>query len=390
MRLALSTVRRTVADAFGLDGRDLECPQLTTAMTRALRVPGATPERLAEIMTSRTARGPREIVSARDPMAVMVWAAGDLAVRTFQKAANERAAGDGEPATAAASRRRLALLDVAIARQREARLALMEVENPAHIVVLVGVRPDHPAACVPWRRAAAAITDYRDAAGIFDRQRAEPDPLVQALGPRREGPALAAMHDEARTVVAEARADILLAEIARHVPTLGPRPGVDVEALAQRSLRDLHGELARLRELEAERDVLGEQFRPKATARYAAPDPESARMRATSQAINVRSRRQRVAVVTEPPEWVRRDVASRAAAQVPTPEFGRHLAVAYGSVALHADRSGQRIDVDRLEDLLGSRPVEPELLPSWEAAQEALAMIARPERAITVDLDLGS
>jgi hypothetical protein len=42
-----------------------------------------------------------------------------------------------------------------------------------------------------------------------------------------------------------------------------------------------------------------------------------------------------------------------------------------------------------LKRVLGSPPVAPELMRSWEAAQKALAMVVRPEHVVAAELDLG-
>lgn len=168
---ALRRVRVALADTYGLAPDALECRPLDDAMTRALAVPGATVERLIELVHSRQRPGTRELLTARDPVAVMVWAAGTYATGVLEAEARLRAEGDDRRPEVrrqeAEDQARLALLDAALVRQRAGRLALAETERHGPVAELLGPPPTHVAGLRAWRGAAAAVVDYRDAAGLF-------------------------------------------------------------------------------------------------------------------------------------------------------------------------------------------------------------------------------
>ncbi|MBW3613925.1 MAG: relaxase domain-containing protein [Actinobacteria bacterium] len=244
-------VRTRLHAAYGLALESLECRQLDDAMTRALAVPGATPERLAELMVGRGHDETRELGSAEDPMAVLVWAAGEYAVEVLTQEHAENAfaadAAANEDGRTTAVEHRLGVVDATLARQRQARLALVETEPGGFVSCILGSAPAQPAGLRAWRRGAAAILDYRDAAGLFDRDGRHPDPWLRALGPDPQDPRLADHRRQVTQVVVECRTAILLAEVMRFVPCLGQhRPQPDLAALAERRLPDLDAELARV------------------------------------------------------------------------------------------------------------------------------------------------
>src|SRR5436305_673366 len=82
----------------------------------------------------------------------------------------------------------------AIARQRDARVAYAEHDSSGSIANLLGPIPAAPAGAVAWRRAAAAIVDYRDQAGLFDRGSHDPDPWARVLGQQPADKAQLAHH----------------------------------------------------------------------------------------------------------------------------------------------------------------------------------------------------
>lgn len=90
-------VRSQLHAAYGLSLEALECRQLDNAIDAALAVPGTTPERLAKLMLTRGASVTRELASAEDPVAVLVWAAGDYAAEALAREAAVRAANDDRP-----------------------------------------------------------------------------------------------------------------------------------------------------------------------------------------------------------------------------------------------------------------------------------------------------
>jgi len=300
---------------------------------------------------------------------------------------------------------RLARLDSAMARQRQLRLARLEATGDGPIPGLLGPAPAHPAGLRPWRRAASALLDYRDAAGLFDTDREEANPWTRALGAPPKEPALATHYDAVRTIVADSRAAILCADIARHLPAVPARPGAAVAALAERPLVELDAVLIELRRRleehtrregiaraargESERaavalarartdleqlDAAGQARRwrgsrppdsvrleaahrelDRAEADVAAtaervreaetsavvPVPTSGELRQVMQAIAVREARLRRKILTDPPEWVQRDIAARTAPDPtdPAPDPAR-LAAAYGDAAVATERRG--------------------------------------------------
>lgn len=340
---SLRRVRSALADAYNLPLEELECPQLRSAMTAALRVPGATPERLAELMVGRAEDGLRELDSARDPVAVLVWAARRHALPVLAAEANSRDAADTHPPEArlveAEARTRLRHLDSAVARQRESRLAALEAAADHPVVDLLGPAPRHPAGLRPWRRAAAVILDYRDAAGLFDANPAGSDPWMRALGARPVEPLLAAHHAQVETNVTGCRAEILLADVCRQRSPLPPRPALAVARLAERPLADLDAALAAA---------------PQGTA------PEE--VANLAKAIAAREARLRADVLSQPPEWLLADIAARAArsADPAMPEPAR-LAAAYSDAAIQAERSGEpaaSLLPQVLERQLGNGPAD--------------------------------
>src|SRR5581483_11980047 len=231
---SLRQIRTVLAETYGLPLEQLECAQLRSALTRTMRVPGATPDRVAQLLISRSAPDRRELTSGRDPIAVLVWAATHHALPALADEAAHR--GDVARSDAATELRRL---DSALARQRESRLAAAETTSAGPIVAVLGQAPAHPAGLGIWRRATSAILDYRDAAGVYDHDSGHPDPLTRTLGPRPSDPDLAAHYDQVVGIVTASRASLVLADLARSARVKPPRAGLAVEGLAGLDLQRL-------------------------------------------------------------------------------------------------------------------------------------------------------
>lgn len=403
---SLRRVRTVLADHYGLDLAALECTPLTRELTRALRVPGASPERVAELMMSRGRRSPRELVSAEDPIAVLVWAASDHVIESLRADAAEQQRADTRTPEALARdaqlAERVALLDSAIGRQRLGRIELAGLDPTGPVQVLLGPVPTEPAGVRAWRRAAAAVVDYRDTAGLYDRVGTGVDDVTLTLGPRPAALGRAAHYDQVLATVARSRIDIVLAALATQVPSAGTRPPAEVAVVADRTLSELYAELASLAltapsedplvsrmraAAQAESDRLGalleaarrslagaEQARQshrrgrrvrddtaparadierleaehaRAVASLAhyerRPDPrqplvDSGRRSIVEQALAARERNLRASVLIEPPGWLRRHVSALVAAGE-HPEVAE-LARAYGDVAIYRERWG--------------------------------------------------
>lgn len=430
---SLPRTRAALAAATGLSVHELESPRLTAALAAALRIPGRTPERVAALVAGR-------IPSGSDSIGGIVGAAWDAARHLTS---DRPATGTGDPH----DRERLRLLDSAMARQRQLRLAGLETSADGPIPGLLGAAPAHPAGLRPWRRAAAALLDYRDAAGLFDTNRAAADPWARALGPIPADPRLAAHYQMARTVVADSRAAIVLADIGRQLPTAPARPRPAVAALAEQPLAALQATLSGLRRqaedkvrlegiaraaradsdlaaatLAQARRAVDELTTPGAQRRWhrarpaaatldaarrelhraeaaaiaagerashaeasaaALPVPDHAEIRQLVDAIGVREARLRREVLTDPSDWVRRDVAARTApdASGDIPAADR-LAAAYGAAAVAADRQGDRTLAPALvDDLLADPGLDVAGSPTFE-------MIADPGRGHSNSLGL--
>lgn len=332
---ALRQVRTALGDTYGLAQEALECRPLDQAVARALAVPGATAERLVELMRGREHLHTRELASARDPVAVLVWAAGTYATDVFAAEARRRAEGDDRPADVrrqeAEDRARLALLDAALARQRDGRLVLAETDERGPITALLGPPPDHVVGLRAWRRAAAAVLDYRDAAGLFDRHTCG---RGSAFGPAPADPALAAHWGQLSATVAGALADIAVADVMRHVPPLGERPAPAVAALAERPLTELDAELDGLRRSPPRTQPVGSQD----------PVVTVARARLVAEAIAVRERLLAARVVASPRAWLQSDVATRCAGRRVGNDDAAALAAAYGRLGPQLERAGDAFD----------------------------------------------
>jgi hypothetical protein len=191
---------------------------LNDAIARALEVPGATPQRVFQLMVRRQQGMRRELASARDPVAVLVWAASDYAVRVLRDEAGQRA-GDAE----SRAERRLHVLDAALVRQQDNRAARAAHEDRGVWIDLLGPPPTTPAGADAWRRAVRTGLDYRDRVGLSDRDVEHRDPFVRALGPLPDDERLRVSYRDVRAAVVDARVDIALAELARFVPELPAR-----------------------------------------------------------------------------------------------------------------------------------------------------------------------
>lgn len=75
------------------------------------------------------------------------------------------------------------------------------------------------------------MVDYRDERCLFDCDGGDAEPFCRALGRRPEDRVAAAHYDAVLAAVAEARAAVVLAQSARHVPLADTRPPAAVEAL---------------------------------------------------------------------------------------------------------------------------------------------------------------
>jgi hypothetical protein len=429
---SLRRVTSALASTYGLSPQALECRPLETAVTRALQVPGSTPEAVTDAMTGRGRAGVRELDSAEDPVAVLVWAADAATERLTRSGA---ASGDDH--------RRLMLLDAAIARQRLGRLAVAETEATGPLPGLLGPPPRSGSGLVAWRRAAAAVVDYRDAAGMFERDEGHSDPWRRALadtpdsGPRR------AHYDQVRGIVVEARTTMVLAELSRHVPVAGTRPSAGVEALARRPLAQLHDELAagsRRRDTAARRDaavrsaqraleqvqaaldeapVVGVGGSRRGRSRRSAADAVATEARARaeqrlvdarrrlsaaidaatevpvappgrmsllSQAVAVRQARLRAGVLGDPPAWARDDVRHRLERRTGmSSALVEGLARVYGDVAVFADRWGLDAEAGSVDAVVGERPPSPQATQPWLALR---AQLRSPEVVRDRGIDL--
>lgn len=305
---SLRRIRTSLAEAYGLPLESLECPQLRGSLTRLMRVPDATPERVAELLVSRSSAGRRELTSARDPIAVLVWAAGQYALPTL---ANDVAARPGatDPEQAAELRR----IDSALARQREGRLATAETIKTGPMAAVLGESPGNPSGLSTWRRAASAILDYRDAAGMYDHDNHEPHPLARALGPVPTDPSLAAHHEQVVGIIQASRIKLVVAELAQHAPAQRVRATLAVEGFGGVNLGDLD-------QLHA-----ATTFDVHANQVYAGIEHREAALRHD--------------VLLNPPAWVQDDIASRVSGSTPMLPI-EQLAVAYGDAAVQTDRLG--------------------------------------------------
>ncbi|MEW6475249.1 MAG: MobF family relaxase [Actinomycetota bacterium] len=406
VRWSLPCTRAALAETTGLPLEDLESPRLTAALANALRTAGATPEAVANLVSAG-------VPSGSDSIGAVVRSAW-VAARKLTSETQANRTGD------ARDWERLARLDSAMARQRQLRLARLEATVDGPIPGLLGPARAHPAGLRPWRRAASALLDYRDAAGLFDTDRGEPDPWTRALDAPPEEPALAAQYDAVRTIVAHSRAATLCADVARHLPGVPARPGAAVAALAERPLVELDAVLIELRRrveehtrregiaraarAESERaaaalarartnleqlDAAGPARRwrgswPRDSVRFEAAHreldraeadvaaaaervrdaetsslmavPTSGELRQVMQAIAVREARLRREILTDPPQWVQRDIAARTApdATDPAPDPAR-LAAAYGDAAVAAERRGDPgAALELVQDLLAT------------------------------------
>jgi hypothetical protein len=220
-------------------------------------------------------------------------------------------------------------MDSALARQREAGLAALETAAEGPVVGLLGPAPRHPAGLRPWRRAAAALVDYRDAAGLPEADSPGDDPWSRALGSRPTDPVLAAHHDQVETIVARCRAEVLLAEVCRQRAPLPARPALAAATLAERPLFELDTSLA------AARQAVNESAVDSVTL------VAQAELAVLEQAVAAREARLRARVLSHPPNWMRADAAVRTVrtADAIAPDPAR-LASAYGDAAIHAERSG--------------------------------------------------
>ena len=247
-------VRTALAAAYRLPLADLECHQLSDAVGVALAVPGATAPQLIGHILSRGRLGVRELDSAEDPMAVLVWAAGDYATEVLAGVARHQAATDDRPepvkAREAQLRQQLNVVDTAVERQRAGRLALAETDPGHYLTAVLGPIPTQPAGAAAWRRAARRIVEYRDVAGLFDTDNHRPaEPWTRTLGPAPDSPALRAHYDQVVGIVTECRVTMVVAQLEAHVPPVGERPTQAVAQLAERPLAWLEAQLAGLREV---------------------------------------------------------------------------------------------------------------------------------------------
>lgn len=385
-------------------------------------------------MLGRGRAGVRELDTAEDPVAVLVWAADATAA-----ALGRTGAEPGE------DHRRLALLDAAIDRQRQGRLAMAELEVAGPLHALLGPPPHSGTGLATWRRAAAAVLDYRDAAGMFDRDAPPADPWGRAMGERPVEVSLRSHYDQIRETVLDARTTMVLAELARHVPVVGRRRSVELETLARRPLGQLHAELAQLsrhsetstrsaaamrsaqRELARAEEALAQlgeapaaplrrrrsrvpdaeliraeaqgragQRVIEARARLAAasevvsrtPEAPSRQRALLAEAIAVREERLRSRVLDDAPAWARHDIRRRLAVDdVPRPAVVEGLARAYGDVAVLCDRWGLDAGSATLDQLMGALPPAPAAHRDWlELSLRLRSAGVAPERGIDLSL----
>jgi len=376
----LRQVRTTLASTYGLPLEALECHQLTNAMTAALQAPAATPAQVARLMLTRGQAVTRELDSAEDPMAVLVWAAGTHAVERLTEAEAARAAADTRPADVKAAETtleaRLRLLDTTILRQRGLRLAVAEHDPVGAVTGLLGPPPGHAGGDTAWRRAAAAIVDYRDQAGTFDRDLPGPDPWKRALGPEPADPRLAAHRHQTQTVVVNCQAAMVLSELPRFVPPQPCRPDPDVAALAARPLGELTAHIAEMRH-HAERS---------SEVRQAEPPLDVGRLQQLEQAARHRLDRLTTELLTDPPGWLHQAVTTDLEHGQPC-EHERYSQLVR-RVAEWSDTADRPPRADSIEEILGGPPADPRLTATWESLGAELAPLPAPA-AIEAAVDLG-
>jgi conjugative relaxase-like TrwC/TraI family protein len=371
---ALRQIRTTLAVTYDLPLESLECHQLTSAITKALQVPGATPAQVARLMLRRGHAATRELDSAADPVAVLVWAVDKHATPQLAAEAAARAAADArapqarEAEAKADLEQRLRLLDTAIVRQRDQRLAGAAHNPTGPIIGLLGPPPGHPGGDTPWRRAAGAILDYRDSAGLFDRDDHDADPDRRALGPEPSGPRLAAHHRQASEIVADSKTRMILAELPRFVPAQPCRPDPDVARLAHRRLGALRADLDRLCHAGADR-----------------PSPDCQRLDraeldAIRQAIGCRLDRLTTQVLVVAPDWLRSTVAADVDAnRAAAPDTYAGIA---RQIAEWSDTVGTPLCTTTLSEVIGVRPADAALATQWD---RLVASLAPPPEPLTVE-----
>ncbi|MGH9150946.1 MAG: hypothetical protein ACRD03_00780, partial [Acidimicrobiales bacterium] len=218
-------------------------------------------------------------------------------------------------------------------------LVLAETERHGPVTAVLGPPPAHVVGLRAWRRAAAAVVDYRDAAGLFDR-RATARHDAHPLGPVPSDPVLAAHREQLHAVVAAALVDMAVADVARHVPPLANRPAPAVAALAEHPLPALDAELASLRTVPG-----GDHGRR---------DPAAvlARARLVADAIAAREGLLAARAVANPRQWLRADVAARCAGRRLDEGEASALAAAYGRLGAHLERAGDAVDQAEIKSLV--------------------------------------
>lgn len=234
-------IKTTLAGLLGVPYPSLDCPQLDQALRRALSVPGASVDKVTDLVLMRGGRNTRSVADADDPLAVIVWAAGTYAVEQLQaEAAPPPIANAQQPSLEA----HLRVLDTAIARVRSGRLTAAAWDPTDSAIEVLGRCPhDHPAALRQWMRARSAIFHYTD---TNQPDLAATTPLDLLLGQVPTDPADLAHRRQVESAIRLARASIITAELTSHVPPPPPATA-EVRLLAERTLADLEAELLQAR-----------------------------------------------------------------------------------------------------------------------------------------------
>jgi hypothetical protein len=377
----------------------------------------------------RRRRNPQSIELAAQDLA----AAGLAVARAqagFDQAVQAQSAQAGDPDGRLDATDRLAPVEAALVRQAD---RAVEAQAP-YLSAVLGDRPEARADRAVWDAGANAIERYRhvqlglspDMAGATA---SVADPLVAAVGVRPD--VAAAPYDELVAAVHVARAELVLADVAREAAPAPYDASSAARLASTRRLPSLVDELARTRAADSQRfvaerrvdtakttlatakaamadaanppapparrfgrasvpvpdpAVLAEAQRGLARAQVAAdaadaaleatPAPPRGQLSTLEDAIIMRERRVGADALEKPPAWLRADVAQRVSAHPAGDDAldPQRLAKAYEGVATYAERAGIT-DAETIDDVL-----------SVPAPTEDLA---RYRAAVVDDLDLG-
>jgi conjugative relaxase-like TrwC/TraI family protein len=351
----------------------------------------------------------------------------------FDQAVQAQSAQTGDPDGRLDAAERLATVEAALVLQAD---RAVETQAP-YLSAVLGDRPDSRTDRAVWDAGANALERYRhvqlglgpDMARAGDGRPPSADPFVAAVGPR---PAVGAgPYDELVAAVRVARAELLLADLAREaavapydaspaarLATIGRLPSLVDELarartadsqrfVAERRVQTATTDLARAKAAAAEAAkppapparrlgrsapavpdpaVVADAQRRLARAQAVAdaaeaalaatPAPPAGQLSTLENAIILRERRVGADALETPPPWLRADVERRVAAHPAGDDAldPQRLATAYEGVAAYAERAGIT-DAQTIDDVLSpAAPTED---------------LARYRTAVVDDLDLG-